>query len=296
MMNYDKKNGDVCFRESDHVYFNERKKDITYTSVTTLIGKYHEKFDPEFWSRYKALEKCLSKEDFTMIKSKMLRNRKADIEWFDKFSIDPDVFNNHVDEILESYRLANEAGCKRGTEYHLKKELAFYENKIQDVSSLVSGCNGSFECEKHNWDLSREKAVIPEFLIYYHCPDGILNIAGQIDLLIKDGNDIYLIDWKTNSKGIKEKAFFDPVTKKLKTMFYPLNNLNDTMLIHYTLQLSLYAWMMQKINPSYNIKLLRLHHIDGNDVETDYDLIYLKDDVERLLKYHKKTMMNGKNK
>ena len=295
-MNYDKRNGDVCFRESDHLYFNEKRPDISYTSVTTLIGKYHEKFDPEFWSRYKAFERCMVKEDFIIIKSKLLRNKKADLSWFEKYNIDVDLFNTAVDEILESYRLANEEGCRRGTEYHLKKELSFYEKDIHDISSFIPDCNGDFCCQKHNWDLSRDKAVIPEFLLYYHCPDEVLNIAGQIDLLIKDGNDIHIIDWKSNSKGIKNKAFFDSTTKKLKTMYYPLNNINDTMYMHYTLQLSLYAWMLQKINPAFNIKTLRLHHIDGNDVETDYDLEYLKDDVERLLKYHKKTLIYGKDR
>lgn len=56
--------------------------------------------------------------------------------------------------------------------------------------------------------------------------------------------------------------------------------------------------MLQKINPAFNIsRHSRLQlHIDGNDVETDYDLEYLKDDVERLLKYHKKTLIYGKDR
>ena len=79
-------------------------------------------------------------------------------------------------------------------------------------------------------------------------------------------------------------------------MFYPINNLHDTMLVHYTLQLSLYAWILQQEHPEFNIKLLKLLHIDGNDVETDYELPYLKDDVERLVKYHKKVSLNEKHK
>lgn len=77
----------------------KRRPDISYTSVTTLIGKHHEKFDPEFWSRYKAFERCMVKEDFIIIKSKLLRNKKADLSWFDKYNIDVDAFNTAVDEI-----------------------------------------------------------------------------------------------------------------------------------------------------------------------------------------------------
>ena len=295
-MNYDKKNGDVCFRESDHKYFNERDCNIVYTSVTTLIGKYHEKFDPEFWARYKAFEACLNKEDFIIVKGKYLRTKKADENWFSKYNIDIEKFNFEVDSNLEKYKLAGEVGCARGSEYHLKKELAFYESLEHDVSKFIPNCTEKFCCEKHNWDLSREKVVIPELLIYYHSPDGLINIAGQIDLFIKDGNDIYIFDYKTNSKGIKDKPYFDSATRKYKTMFYPINNLHDTMLVHYTLQLSLYAWILQQEHPEFNIKLLKLLHIDGNDVETDYELPYLKDDVERLVKYHKKVSLNEKHK
>ena len=41
-----------------------------------------------------------------------------------------------------------------------------------------------------------EKGVYPEFMISYKSDDGILRIAGQLDLLIKDGNDIYIYDYK----------------------------------------------------------------------------------------------------
>ncbi len=70
-------------------------------------------------------------------------------------------------------------------------------------------------------------------------------------------------------------------------MFYPINNLDNHMLNHYTLQLSIYAWMIQKLNPDFEIKLLRLLHIDGEGVETHYDVPYLKKEVEKMLKHYK---------
>jgi ATP-dependent exoDNAse (exonuclease V) beta subunit len=74
--------------------------------------------------------------------------------------------------------------------------------------------------------LSVEKGVFPEFLIYKTSSDGILKVAGQIDLLIKDGWDIYIIDHKTN-KEIKKKSYFDRIKKKSVSMKFPLANLDD---------------------------------------------------------------------
>jgi hypothetical protein len=39
MMDVDKKNGEVCFNEDNHTYWNE-KNNQKYISVTTLIDKF----------------------------------------------------------------------------------------------------------------------------------------------------------------------------------------------------------------------------------------------------------------
>ena len=59
-MNVDKKNGNVKYADNEHVYWDDDGK---YISVTTLISKYCQPFDGDFWSSYKALEKLLKKDD-----------------------------------------------------------------------------------------------------------------------------------------------------------------------------------------------------------------------------------------
>jgi len=71
-------------------------------------------------------------------------------------------------------------------------------------------------------------------------------------------------------------------------MYYPINNLEDCNYSHYNLQLSTYAWMIEKNNPEFNIKGLILVHKDHDDNITTYNMNYLKDDVIRMLAYHKK--------
>ena len=61
-MKIDKKNGTVCFNEESHIYWDETNENDKYTSVTTLIHKFTQPFDKDFWSGYKALEKLIPKE------------------------------------------------------------------------------------------------------------------------------------------------------------------------------------------------------------------------------------------
>lgn len=291
---YDKLNGEVAFRESDHKYFNIKYLDRRYTSVTTLIAKYHEEFDGQFWSRYKAFEALLGDEFVSSgVKFELLEKKQWDDALLDTFDIPHDIFYTEQERIFKSYDIARDVACERGTIYHGKKESKFYEkesHRISEYNFNLDFLQGEFVCERHNFDLSAEKAVLPEYLLYHSDEEGILNIAGQADIIIKDGNDIYILDYKTNAKGIKQKAYFDAKKKKKQMMYYPVNNLDDHGMNHYTLQLSLYAWLLEKINPEFNIKLLRLVHIDGNDKETLYDLPYLKKEVELMLKHYKKAL------
>ena len=288
-MYFDKINNDVAFRESDHKYFNIKFPDLNYTSVTTLISKFHEKFDADFFSKYKTFEKFCDPNVFKTLKSKLLLTKQFKPDYLDLIDISQEEFDIEVERLLLSWNLINKEACDIGTAYHLEKENLWY-NQANDLVKKVLPVEGDFACIKSDYSLNKEKVVIPEYLIYYSCSEKILNLAGQVDLLIKDGNDIYILDYKTNAKGITSKAFFDSRTGTTKRMHYPINNLEDTTLNHYTIQLSLYAWMLQKINPDFNIKLLKLLHIDRNGVETEFEVPYLKEDVTRLLKYYKKSL------
>ena len=100
---------------------------------------------------------------------------------------------------------------------------------------------------------------------------------------------------KTNAK-IDQKSAYDTATRSTVKMKYPLNNLDDTNYWHYALQLSTYAWMLQKINPEFVIKDLILIHFDHEDKMTIYHIDYLKKEVERMLAYHKKNVIRNKQK
>ena len=100
-----------------------------------------------------------------------------------------------------------------------------------------------------------------------------------------------LIVTHNTNKKIDLKSGYNSQTKSTTKMKYPLNNLDDANFYHYTLQLSTYAWMLQKINPNFVIKDLILNHYDHNGNNTLYHCEYLKKDVERMLYHYKKELI-----
>lgn len=199
MNNVDKQNGNVKYSDAEHVYWDDEGK---YISVTTLIGHYCQPFDKEFWSSYKALEKLLSKEDFKMEKKMLLDTKKVHLKYYiDMYNITEAEYNKAKQDILDTWQKENIASCERGTKIHAELEKSILGNKETDLKKYGFGgkfvVNTNESLEKNNTSLlDVERGVFPEFLVYRKSDDGILKVAGQIDLLVKDGNDIYIIDYK----------------------------------------------------------------------------------------------------
>ena len=291
IMNIDKRNGAVCYCDESHTYWNENDNG-KYISVTTLIHRFTNPFDEEFWSAYKSLERLIPEESWKIEKKSLLKTHKIDKELLSIYNITELEFNKAQQDILDEWDKTNRESCERGTKIHAQLENSMY-NMGTNVTLKKFGVGGKFVCEKGRTELDLENGVYPEYLISRESPDGIMRIAGQIDLLIKQGNDIIVADYKTN-KEIKQKSFFDSKTKQTVKMKYPLNNLDDANYYHYTLQLSTYAWMLQQLNPNFVIKDLIMIHFDHNDNQTIYHLDYLKDDVEKMLKFYKKELLHQK--
>lgn len=281
----DKQNGQIAYNDEAHCYWNVND-DEKYISVTTLIHSFTQEFDKEFWSAYKALEKLIDPESWKIEKKSLLATKKFNKEILDLYSISENDFNEVQQDILDQWAEENRKSCERGTKIHAELENSMY-NAGANVSLKKFGIGGKFECRKDYCDLDLDYGVYPEYLVSRTSEDGILRLAGQVDLIVKQGNEITIMDWKTNKK-IDLKSGYNSSTKSTAKMQYPLNNLDDCNYNHYSLQLSTYAWMLQKINPNFIIKDLVLVHFDHNDNQTVYHLDYLKDDVIRMLDHYKK--------
>lgn len=282
-MEYDKINGKVAFQEGPHRYFNIDDESIIYTSVTTLIGKYEPEFDSEFTSKYKALEKLLPSDIWKKEKGGLWKSHKIPKDFLEVYNISDSELNKVQQEILDEWSKINKESCERGTKIHAQLENSFYKAG-SNITLKKFGIGGKFECKKDYNELDMEYGIYPEYLIYYDNPKLGLHIAGQIDLLIKSGNDIYIADHKTNKK-IDLKGFYNSSTRSTEKLKYPLGTLDNCNFNVYQLQLSTYAWMLQKINPNFVIKDLILNHYDHDGKNTLYHCTYLKDDVEKMLKH-----------
>ena len=134
----------------------------------------------------------------------------------------------------------------------------------------------------------------------------VINLIGRVDINVLSENpflvvkkileeikcktDIIIIDFKTNKK-IDRKSYYNKSTKRYECLKYPLNTIQDCNLMHYTLQLSMYAYLLQQINPDLNIKMLKLIHIDHSNKVEEIEVEYMKKEVEVLLKHYKKQLL-----
>ena len=293
-MKYDKVNGDVGFLEGPHKYVNLKDDSIQYTSVTTLIEKYGKPFDKEFVSKYKALERIMDSNDWKKEKGGIWKSHKIPTDFLEVYDISQEELNKVQQDILDEWAETNRIACERGTKIHAQLENSFY-NAGSNITLKKFGIGGKFECKKNYSDLDLDYGIYPEYLIYYDNPKIGIHIAGQIDLIVKNGNDIFIIDHKTNAK-IDLKGFYNSSTRSSDKMLYPLGHLDECNYNHYQLQLSTYAWMLQKLNPEFVIKDLILNHYDHSGKNTLYHCSYLKDDVEKMLKHYAKQQKLEKQK
>ena len=284
----DKENDYVFFNDLEHLYLDKLSGE-RYISVTQLIHAYANPFNASFFSKYKALEALCDPDHFSLIKQGLLNTQIWKPELLDKLNIDKKMFDEKVKEILKSWDDTRDEACGHGSYVHELLETSFYDKTHFDLSNF--GCPyvcGNYSCIKGNYHLDLDNGIYPEFLMSYITPEG-LHIAGQADLIVKSGNDIDILDWKTN-KEIKRRGFYNSSKKKNVCLKYPLNNIEDCNYNIYQLQLSLYAYMLQQLNPNFNIRSLKLVHIARDGKQTVYELKYLKEDVERMLKHYAKQL------
>ena len=194
-MQYDKINGSVGFRESDHYYGNLNDPTIKYISVTTLIEKYGKEFDKEFVSAYKALERIMTPENWKKEKGGIWKNHKIPKDFLEVYDISQEDLNKIQQDILDEWAETNRIACERGTKIHAQLENSFY-NAGSNITLKKFGIGGKFECRKDYSDLDLDYGIYPEYLIYYDNPKIDLHLAGQIDLIVKNLNEITIIDHK----------------------------------------------------------------------------------------------------
>lgn len=214
-MKYDNESvdGRVVFIENGHEYILLDNEELKFTSVTTKLKKYHEKFDA------KKISETVS-------------NKTGSIY----YGLDPS-------DIREQWMAKGAKAAKEGTKLHSYGE-DLLNRKRTDIPKLIKAkwvpkaVKSIYE--DHGFELAKT-----ELLVYSE----LLQIAGQSDILLKkkwgdEENYSYAIyDWKFLSKPLEKKSYYNPYTKSYRKMLYPFHHLLDCNWIHYSIQLAIYQTM-----------------------------------------------------
>ena len=81
----------MAFNDDVHKYWI-KGTDNFCISVTTLIEKYGQEFDSEFWSNAKALEAIIGDEEFGKIKADLYRTKKFKTKYLEIYKINQKCF------------------------------------------------------------------------------------------------------------------------------------------------------------------------------------------------------------
>jgi hypothetical protein len=153
-----------------------------------------------------------------------------------------------VVEILQAWNNERDRSTELGRWYHNKREQELYTRAGVHKPQIENGM-------KVAGPQQLTEGIYPEFLCYL--PSA--RIAGQIDYLEVVGDTFNIRDYKS-SKEINTKSYvnWEGISKK---MVVPVNHLDDCHLEHYSLQLSIYAYIISRHNPSLKVGNLTIEHI-----------------------------------
>lgn len=290
----------LFFDEKKHQYVFgiTPERGEVFISVTTLIGLFKAKFDSDYWSYYKGLQRALGIEDKKEFSTLLRRRWQFDFDSKNKKDLAHIGMLNGISEkelidaqnlILSEWKVTNTTATTKGTKFHNHKENRQYIDKgaenegvfVKLIDELPDGLE-----DLHHPDYA---ISIPELRLY----NEEFMLAGTADEIFVEPSKVFDVnDWKSNKKI--------DLTNKYQKMSYPLEHLEDNNFNHYCLQISVYAWMLEQFG--YKPNTLKFTHvvIDEDDnvlSETPYYTHYMKKEVEDMLNYYKakkKELLNGK--
>lgn len=272
----------IQFNEALHKYTDEQN--LVYTSVTTVIGKYHEHFDRDHW----ALEKSLDTSIYNPYHGMSPEEIKAQWAAGTEFSINR---GNKTHKVLEDS--INEANGKSSFEFEDSKQRigtgkGLVKITMTNIDILAKTqlaikypkiFNYLKEYIEQGWTLYAEKRVYWfEYLI-----------AGTIDCLLVKDNFFMIVDWKTNNKKLEFRSGYYKKVRGVVTtqwvdknerFFPPLNTIPFCKGHIYTLQLSLYAHLMELWG--YKCMGLTLFHIFEDVPQAPITIIYWEQHCKNL--------------
>jgi hypothetical protein len=269
----------ITFDPKLHRYTSPTGK--VMVSVTTLIKKYVPPFDSQYWSTYKAMKKVLeSKGEWDEYKKKVggWDNVVEYVRHVDKdFAYRKEVMKEKKAFIVQ-WADEGKVAAELGTFFHKMKEDSVRKSKVVDPYSMkeIGVMVNTLLQDPCDFESS---GLFLEALIY-NVDKGI---AGTADFVMKSGKQVSIKDYKT-SKDVSKKSFMD------QTLLWPVDHLPNAKYYVYSLQLSLYAWLLEQ--SGYRIGDLTIEHIDKGSHKT-IELVpcnYYKKEIEDIINDYYKSV------
>jgi len=264
----------LVFKEDTHQYFFDHKE---FTSVTTILKKYAQEFDSSYWSLYKAIKDVMETRNLWEVYKRQVGGWEKVVAAWSADPMMPEEIKLRQNYYLDLWEAEGFTARVKGTLRHLEKENEI-NNQIttpqyirEQKGEVVLGTNEQQFFEKN----FTSSGVFAEVRLY----NEQYEVAGTVDKIIKEGKKVHIHDYKTNKK-ISREGF------RGATMKTPLQALPDCSYSLYTLQLSIYAWILEDLG--YEIGDLAIIHIPDRQTETIIPVQYRKDLVEKLLKHYAK--------
>lgn len=240
----------LYFDEAQHKYTDNFGNE--YISVTTLIGTYCPEFDAKYWAHRKAKEQGVSEKEILRQWDK-IKNEAC--------SRGNKTHNGLEDAIKETSKFKEAIRYLEQTESGRVVTVADIPKLIPiplDIDKFIEATNNKYPeiYRVFKFYIDRGYTIYSEIAVF----DSALLISGTIDILcIKDDNFV-ILDWKTNRGGLQfDNGYFkkdkttipnqltDIWVHKGEKMLPPLNHIEDCNGMHYTLQLSSYARLVERL-------------------------------------------------
>jgi hypothetical protein len=297
--------------EDRTIFFNEKLHSYTdncgnkYTSMTTCIDKYVEKFNADAVSR--ACERIGRNPNHPKyLKYKGRTANEIKLDW--KQTSEEALENGSRKHDYLEHTIKNSNGYKL-------IENQYINDKIYTIKDIIN--NNSFGNIDLNYFI--DTGIITRYPIIFsviktavdngwkiYSEIGVYNtyylISGLIDLLLIKDDNFIIIDWKTNKADIKfnsgyfEKDLKGNLTKYFietnKSFKYPLTMLPDSVGNHYGLQLSGYTFLVEQFgfNCVGNILFQIRENEEGSIEKVDMlQMPDLKKEVEIMFNHHRGT-------
>jgi hypothetical protein len=245
---------DFKFYSEDHHY--EYKGQRVGMSVTRLIEEYTNEFDSE-----------------TIAERVATRDNKT------------------VSQVLMEWQYKNDFSKVKGSTCHEYAQCLWNKTKFErnnfDNSLEYHDAVDKIEKQADNFYKDyqdRLEHLADEFVIGSEEYD----IASAIDHIFinKATNGLVLVDYKTNTDIYKNEKYAKP-------MKVPLQHLKDTTLNHYSIQLSIYKYLVEKYT---SLKFEEMFIVWFSEQEENYKIIevsYLKEEVEKILESRRVKQMKS---